>query len=429
MQKREFFLSALNALAHYERAMMLTLFNVTRPKKDVEPVPYQLRYNPDSTEAYVGDEWVPIDDVEPMQPVFAPKEPLDLEPGELLSVDRSVETSYGDALFNAYVLIPAFGAKLPYQVGDPYISVPKIERWIADNVLDNPQDEQYDPDQVYIRDYLQYADAIEDLASITQYLVLAVNERSLTTDPRFKELRAELLEKYKDRLHDPATQALIQDALIALDKAWIEADEVKDFYLKEKAFNTARKRMFLIHGPEAGFDEGGNAELVIPSLNEGWTLDQFEHKVNSLRAGSYFRGYLTAMGGESVKFFLRIFQNAKIVPDDCGVTYGWHTTINGDNANAIVGMYQITGKGLTHLDADRVKSLMGQPVEIRSPLFCKAPHGDYCQYCMGSINSSSPTSIGTSASKVGSTFMDVMMASAHAKELKTAPIQFNTFLS
>src|SRR5690606_40402980 len=87
-------------------------------------------------------------------------------------------------------------------------------------------------------------------------------------------------EKYKDRLHDPAVIAENQNALVALDKEWLKGDPVEGFFLGDKVWNTARKRMFTIHGPESGFEEGGDAELIVNSLDEGWDITKMPVMVN-----------------------------------------------------------------------------------------------------------------------------------------------------
>lgn len=214
-----------------------------------------------------------------------------------------------------------------------------------------------------------------------------------------------------------------------MDREWIKGDASEGFFLGDKVYNTARKRMFLIHGPEAGFNEGGNAELVVNSLDEGWDITKMPAMVNSLRAGSYYRGALTALGGESVKFFLRVFQNTYISEQDCGVKFGKIITLDKDNAGDLEGMYQIDKGALKKLTPELLKSLVGKKIMVRSPQYCQTAHSDFCATCMGDKNSENPNGLGSAASDVGSLFMSIMMASAHAKELKTAPLRVDTFLT
>lgn len=428
MDKRDLFFRALNAGAHLRKAWVLQAFSVTRFKPADETLPWTIRYDRHETTVFDGNEWVIVDDVSPMQPVFVANETIDLKAGEVPNLHRDVSSTYGDVLFNWRVLVYAFGEQFEYEVGP--INLGNIERKIAQQMVDDPlPGEPFDESLLYVSKYLEFGRALADLGGFTQLWVPAASPKALQTHPDARKLRAELLEKYKDRLHDPAVIAEIQNALVALDKEWIKGDPSEGFFIADKQFNTARKRMFLIHGPESGFDEGGSAQLVVNSLDEGWDITKLPVMVNSLRAGSYFRGALTALGGESVKFFMRIFQNTQISEKDCGATVGLRRTITPKNIESLIGMYQVTPSGAKELGAEDLQKAVGTEIEIRSPLFCKTGLADFCEICMGKSNSETPLSMGSRASDVGSTFMYIMMSAAHAKELKTARLQTKTFLT
>ncbi|MNN73474.1 hypothetical protein D3C81_1895940 [compost metagenome] len=72
------------------------------------------------------------------------------------------------------------------------------------------------------------------------------------------------------------------------------------------------------------------------------------------------------------------------------------------------------------LDEQRAISLEGKTVLTRSPIFCKTGMTDFCEKCVGEALAAIPHAIGAENTSVASKFMDIMMASAHAKELKTA---------
>jgi len=449
MHKRDLYFHALNEGAHLRKAWVLKAFSVTRDRPGVQVKPWDIRYNRDNTEAYVRQpdnsfDWEPLEEeiwdstpnglmpvtvpIPPMQPVFIASEPIKLQAGEVPNLKRNVESTYGDVLFNWRVLVYAFGDLLDYVVGP--VNIKAIEKEIVARMVNNPKrGEPEDDSQLYVYKYLRYGQAISDLAGFTQLWVPAATPKSLQTDPAIRQRRTELLEKHKDRLHDPAVIAEIQNELVQMDRNWIKGDPSEGFFLQDKVYNTARKRMFLIHGPEAGFDEGGNAELVVNSLDEGWDISKMPVMINSLRAGSYYRGALTALGGESVKFFLRVFQNTYISEQDCGVKFGKIVEVDKDNIGDLEGFYQII-QGKPHLlTAESLKPLMGQRIMVRSPQYCQTAHSDYCATCMGLKNSENPNGLGSAASDVGSLFMGIMMASAHAKELKTAPLRVKTFLT
>lgn len=428
MLKRDLYFQAFNAGAHLRKKWVLSAFAVTRHDFNQEIEAFDFRYSKDMTEAFVDGAWVTITDVPPMTPVFKAMETLSLKKGEVPNLSTDVESTYGDVLINWRVLVYAFNDRMEYRVGP--ISIGKIEVEIAKRMKDDPlPDEQTDESAIYVRDYLNFGQAASDLDGFTQLFVPTSTARSLQTDPEVRAVRTRLLEENKDRLHDPAVVAEIQNTLVAMDKAWIKGDPSEGFFIGEKVWNTARKRMFLIHGPEAGFDEGGDAELVINSLNEGWDISKLPAMINSLRAGSYYRGKLTALGGESVKFFLRVFQNTYISEEDCGTELSLDKIID-ENASSLIGSYRVTKDGLQLLTSEVMATLSpGTVISVRSPQYCKTPASDFCQKCMGAHNSENPMGLGSGASDVGSTFMYIMMASAHAKELKTAKLKVSTFLT
>lgn len=428
MLKRDLYFQAHLDDAHLRKNWVLQAFSVTRFNRNAERELWEFRYRPDGTDVWNGTDWVEIQDVEAMKPVFYADEPLSLKAGEVPNLKKDVDSTYGDVLFNWRVLVYAFGEHFDYEVGP--INIGAIERKIAELMVDDPlPGEPEDESLLYVSKYLKFGQACSDLAGFTQLWVPAATPKSLQTHPDSKKLRAELLEKYKDRLHDPAIIAEIQNALVELDKEWLKGDPSMGFFMNDKQFNTARKRMFMIHGPEAGFSEGGSAELIINSLDEGWDMEKMPAMINSLRAGSYFRGALTALGGESVKFFMRIFQNTRISQKDCGTTMGMLKSITKENYKSLVGFYEVTPQGPKGLDVDYLQSKVGQTLEVRSPLYCKTGLADFCEKCMGDTNAANPMSLGAEASQIGSAFMYVMMKAAHAKELKTARLRVDSFLT
>lgn len=435
MKKQDFYIQALLGGAFRRKDWVISAFSVTRPQVDEEHslTAYQLytiRYNRDSTEVYVptlgGDEWVTIEDSPPMQQLFFPGDPLTVTPEMIPNCKEPVESTYGDLLFNWIALVEPFGQRIDYQVGP--VNIRKIERIIASRLVDDPEisGRELGENDIPIKMYMRYGRCMGALAGFTQVFVPTLSPKALTTDPRVRSVRDELLEKNKERLHDPVVVAGIQNELIAIDKEWIKDDPSEGFLISNKTFGTARKRMFLIHGPEAGFNEGGNAELVVNSLNEGWDTDKLVAMFNSTRAGSFYRGALTALGGEAVKFFMRVFQNTAVGEEDCGSTLGIERTVEPGQSDYYVGLWEIkSDKTSQVITPERAKALEGKKFMSRSPLFCKTGATDFCERCVGQALAAIPYALGAENVSVASKFMDIMMASAHAKELKTAKLNIH----
>lgn len=430
MKKQDFYIQALKEGAYRRKDWVISAFSVTRSVEDPlatqGPVPYSIRYSRDTTEVFMpteaGLEWVPIDDSPAMQPLFFPGDPLTVTPSMIPNCAAEVESTFGDLLFNWIALVEPFGDRIGYQVGP--VNIRKIERIIAEKLCDDFEVAGVEPrpDQIPVAMYMRFGRCMGALAGFTQVFVPTLSPKALTTDPKIRGRRDELLEEHKDRLHDPVVVSRIQNELIEMDRNWIKDDPSEGFLISNKTFGTARKRMFLIHGPEAGFNEGGNAELVVNSLNEGWDTDKLVAMFNSSRAGSFYRGALTALGGEAVKFFMRVFQNTMISEDDCGSRLGITRIVEKGESHYYHGLWEITSTGIQLIDEARAKALEGKKVLTRSPLFCKTGATDYCAKCVGEALAAIPYAIGAENTSVASKFMDIMMASAHAKELKTAKL-------
>ena len=444
MNKLAFFIEALKAKAYHRKEWVISAFAVVRqPARQVVPgqmqsviesIPvygdelFSIRYNRDSTEVFIrtmeGDNWVPISDTVPMTPLFYAADPITVTPDMIPNCNADVESTYGDLLFNWMVLVEPFDKRIEYQVGP--VSISKIERMIAKKLVDDEivNGRTPAPDEIPVEMYMRFGRCMGALAGFVQVFVPTLSPKALTTDPAIRERRTKLLEENADRLQDPVVVSKIQNELIAMDKEWIKGDPSEGFLLSNKTFGTARKRMFVIHGPEAGFNEGGNAELVVNSLNEGWDTDKIVSMFNSTRAGSFYRGALTALGGEAVKFFMRVFQNVTISEDDCGSRLGVYRTIEKGQTDYYTGLWEITKDGVAVVTEERAKAMEGKVILTRSPLFCKTGLTDFCEKCVGEALAAIPNAITSENTSVASRFMDIMMASAHAKELNTAQLNF-----
>lgn len=451
MNKSVFYKQALKAGAYARKDWVISAYAVVRQ----QPAPanpemvrasgdekisgmngerYDIRYNRESTEVLVPDEtgdfiWVTIDDHPPMTALFVASDELEVVPEDIPNLAQPVQSTYGDLLFNWIALVHPFESRIPYQVGP--VKIRKIEAMISKLLVDNEEvaGVKPEPHQIPVSMYMKFGKCMGALAGYTQLFVPTITPKSLQTNPDIMRRRAELLEEHKDRLHDPVVVAKIQDELIQMDKDALKGDPSEGFFMSNKTWGTARKRMFSIHGPEAGFNEGGNAELVVNSLNEGWDTTKLPAMFNSTRAGSFYRGALTALGGEAVKFFMRVFQNTGISEEDCGATNGVEFFIDPGRADYFEGMYQITPSGLQELTAEYLPSVTGKYVTLRYPTYCKTDHTDFCAKCSGRRLADNPHMVAAENTSVASMFMSIMMASAHAKELKTAELDFRTAFS
>ena len=375
-------------------------------------------------------ELVILDDVAVAEPVLTFQEPITLGPEELVSIKEPLTTIVGIAFINALVLVYPFGKKIPFINGE--IKATALEKIIERRLIDvestkvEAKEDVNENSPIYVDEYKKFVDSMLSLVGFTQLCTPSATERSLGTDPRIPALRARLLEENKDHLDDPAVIADIENALVTMDKAWLAGDESEKFYIKDKYYFIVRKKMYLMHGIERGFKDGGDFELIPNSLDEGWDISKMPDMVNSQREGTFLRGDQTALGGEAAKFLGRVFQNAVISEEDCGTKLGWPKTIDQYNKMDYIGLYQIINGKSKVITEEEIDSLVGKTIEVRSPMFCLTGGSSYCAHCMGDKIAASPNALTTHAISVGSRIMLAMMASMHGKKLEMAEYDFTT---
>lgn len=439
MKKRDFFLEALAHGAYRHKAWVFNMFTQTRgAARQVDDRSYFLSrgethyyfYRGD-TRTEVGLDSDVIDDLPIDQTPFLFKEKVSLKAGDIPNLHKDITSTYGNLLFNYVALIFPFGDKIDYIEGR--VNVRELESQIEKRLVTDPEHrtpQDYSvPNPITVSEYLNFTDALLSLEGFSQLVVPSASPKALQTDPEVRKRRTELLEKYKDQLHDPAIVAKIEKELIGMDRAWIKGDLSEGFYATDqgKSYGVVRKKMFLMHGQQSGF--GTDPEVVQKSLTEGWDLEKFPAMVNALREGVYKRGAETQLGGVASKTINRMFQNTRITQDDCGSTLGMDVTLTAKTVKQYQGFHYIEGKGTKKITEENVNNLIGKTLTLRSPMFCKTPRANFCKTCMGEGNSQNPTGLASLAHAVGSKMMDLSMQAAHGKELKTVPFNLERSFS
>lgn len=438
MDKREYFLAALKAGAAYRKDWVLAAFSMIMEEEDAytkDPYPYRIvRWNGEYRflDPEKNGDLTLLEGTNPNEPPFHLKEKIKLKAGAIPNLKKDVETTYGNLLFNYLVLVWPFYDKIEYLEGR--ITAKQVEELIQKRLVDEPEGgapQPGDPDwkggpdaPIYVSEYLKFSEAMFSLVGYTQLCVPSATPKALTTHPDIPKLKAKLLEENKDRLHDPAVIAKIEAELVKLDKEWLKGDPSEGFYIKKGSFDVKRKKLRLMYGAEMAFSDGSRAELVANSLDEGWDISKMPSMMNSLREASYNRGALTALGGETVKYFLRVFQNTKIAEQDCGSKLGREKAVTEENYQRFVGFYKINPDGVERLTEENLRKYIGRTITVRSPMYCLTPSTSYCAVCMGDANAEHPKALGALGAEVGSTFMNISMAAAHGKALAVARYDF-----
>lgn len=433
MDKATFFKGAMQAGRYRDKNWILQAFTVTRPQEanDTSVIdvikPYDIHRvaNESGTvELYFYNsekESVELSDFseEDNEPIFDLNDTLVIGPEEVENLsDEQVTTRYGNLLANYILLIEPFGSKIPYK--NKRFSIKEIEKEIERRLTSEPVDgEDYEPDRIYVKEYNRFRRAAGLIDGLTQLCVPSASPKTLTTHPDIKRRRSELVEQYRDRLHDPTVISYIEQELRKLDAEHLEGDVSQGFYIKKKTLDPGRKKSHLMMGLEEAFGDPDVADLVINSLAEGIDVEKLPAMINSLREGSFDRGHQTMLGGVVSKTVLRVMQNTKIVEKDCGSKLGIQTPVTSSNRDELIGNYILENEEVVELTQQNIDGYVGSTVTLRTPLFCRSGEDDFCQTCIGRRYEGHERALATAASTVGSTFMSIFMASAHAKALET----------
>lgn len=212
----------------------------------------------------------------------------------------------------------------------------------------------------------------------------SLSPKSLGTDPAIAKRKKELLEQYRDKLHEPAVLAKIEKELVDMDKAYIKGDDSEAFWAASgsKAYSEQRKKMYIMFGSMPDFAKKSNKiNLIESSMTEGYKPQDMAILANEIRRGAYDRGKGTADGGTESKFITRVFQSVKITEEDCGTKRCLTVPITENNYKMYIGRFTADGKVYTE---DELKALIGKEIKIRSPMYCECKDG-YCYKCCGDI--------------------------------------------
>lgn len=370
-----------------------------------------------------------LDDYKEGEPVCAILGRFDLKAGDLVNVTKDITTTFGNAFINCYILIYPFGNKFEFMAGE--VKTGKIEDKIAKLLTDTPAPSELRSDKlIYVDEYLRYGEAMQSLEGFSMLCVQAASPATMIANPLVKKRRDELFEEYKDQLDDPAILAKIQMELSALDKELLKDDIANNFYMKSKSFDIIRMKRFTTYGREGGFGDVNSARLVKNSLDEGWDIEALPNIADAARSGSYARGKETALGGETVKDFYRIFQNVKVVEEDCGSKLGFTRVITAEEKNRYIGLSVIDNTGKTiRLTNENIDEYLGKPIKTRSPMLCKTKAPNYCKACVSEAMALRPDAVHIVTSDVGSAFMYQRMKAMHGKSLRTLPYVYTEAIS
>lgn len=379
-------------------------------------------------------------------PLMMPKDLLVFAPGEFPNAPDGIETNYGTAIANLYVLVYPFlhvtydhnwfkgvsrkvvdnviGTMSTMRTGGtgvPGSKKPLPFPYFNDRFSNKALVKMVEPalreDQISVPEYMEMMKGIDFLVALNSIVLTTATPKTLSPSKRAIEKRKELSEKYKGRTHEPAIAALIAKEVVAIDREEMADDPSANYLLKDKQFTTVRMKMYTMQGGVPSLDDPTRVEFIERSLREGMRPEDIPASVNSSRSGSYDRGASTALGGAGVNEANRAYMNTSIKEEFCGTEAGLPIFVNRFNVSSLVGR-TIVGKTERLTESDAAKYL-GKRITLYAPATCNTPNGHYCERCMDRAVVESKLKLGSQIAASRSVYLKIFLAAFHVRELKT----------
>lgn len=423
MNRIDYYLDALRNNAFLLNAWTLSVFTEILEDEDAwlkDPYPYRIvRKEGKAYFVNASGSLEIIDGVSDKEPVFSLDTPLDLNPGDLINIDRPVKTTVSEAFMNAVVLCYTFGNRFPYKEGRWDGSF--IEAIMEKHLTSEPAPgEPYKEGVIYVSHLEKVSRVLLALTALNAYFVPTASPRNITFDPKMIEVRDKRIAELRavGKENDPIELAKMEKELEAIDREWCK-DYGETFFTEDKEFSNSRKKMYLHVGYEKDFLNDGKGKYNGKSLAEGMNLEMFAETVNTAREGSYNRGRQTMLGGADVKSAIRSTQNRRVIPGFCGTNIGIRTLVYEWSFKDLNGFYYLVkGKSPVEINEDNFKSLVGKIVDVASPGFCKAGFTDVCSICIGKEGASRPNALPLNITDISSANMYTFMKKMHVTSIK-----------
>lgn len=440
MKRQELLIGAIRAELYKKFDWIVSAFAITKEDPDAyrkgDSYVYRIVQTPTGNFCVGKDDpsqLILIEDAPVGEPIFKFNEKITIDQSICQNVrEGQIETTIGQLMVNKICIVEAFGDKIPYVTGK--VTVSALEAMIAEKLVDNPPDgESWSrPDVIYVKEYLALIDSFSYLERFAQLCAWAATEKTMLPPTGIDAFKKELLKKYEGKLTDPVELSKFEKELQDFDDAYLKDDPSYGAFTSGKIKNIARKKMFLGLGAEDGFTQSLNVVPVLNSLEEGWPTEptQYTAMMNASRAGSFSRGSETVKGGVSAKVMLRAAGNMKIVDEDCGTTLGIHRQFDESNIKQIVGReVRMKNEWIVVKNLTDAEHLMGRPLIVRSPMFCKLDGDNLCSHCAGEKLAENKNGVSIALTEISSKIMTALLKAMHGKVLSTAKMNYEKALT
>ena len=361
-----------------------------------------------------------------VKPEISMQDEFILKKGEYLNKEN-VKTNVGQMIVNKVLFgnIPNIQKELGY-IAQPF-SKDVIES--NEEILSRALLAQ----RITSEDFAQYIDNIQWLGNtFNTHVSCSFTPNTARLLPSVKKKKEELFTKYKDRIEagDTIKAVEIENELVKLAKEELKNDvgmTIYDSGCKPK-FGNQYRACFIDQGPI--FDPGQEkVKIVKNAFAEGMSKDDIAVSGTSIINGAYPKAVGTRVAGYESKKLSTCYQS--VVLDrrgsNCGSTKTRAVVVTKKNFNSLLNRYYINRGKLEKITDDKLNSLLGKTIQLRSPLYCLGKK--VCNICAGdTAYELDIENIGLTAAGIGGNLVNLNMKGFHDTTIKLSTVDPDTMI-
>lgn len=361
------------------------------------------------------------------RPLFKPRDLLTIDSSWLSSVSEPIETTVGRVISNAICLDSIFGNNIPYI--NKKFTVTDVEKIIAPVMMSDPEDlSTKESNKIYVSDYISFLNAVYYITNLSSTIVVSASPKVMLKPEGLDKFMAELIIKYKGKLHDPVQLTNFENELRKFDDDYLKDEASYGLFISGKIKDVARHKLFLMIGSGLDFKDKSKLEPILTSLAQGWSLDPTEHKnmMNDIRYGSFARGAETVKGGVTFKTLIRSTNGVNVLEKDCETKLTLSVFITRDKVKQLIDRYiSINGTPVLITSLEQAKEYENKTVELRTPIYCKLDKDNFCHVCTGKKISNNKDSLAILLTEISSIILKSSLKMMHGSMMSTAKIDLN----
>ena len=263
-------------------------------------------------------------------------------------------------------------------------------------------------------------------AALTYHMMVPDKKFKSFVDKTLKSVEKEVVEnKNLDLLADA------EDTCIKFAKEYYKNDDMVELLDSGvgSAWDNDFKTINISVGAVPTLD--GEPITILSSLTDGVDPKYQADWTNTGMTGATNRAIQTAKSGAQNKDIVNGMQNVMGVKGDCGSKRG--VKVNTGDPTKLLNRYLIVNGKPVLVTTDNVEKFLNKDVIMRSIIYCREKHGNYCSTCVGeepfALKGTKKVPLGIMSADVASNILNLFMKSTHDLRAATYKVKdLNEFI-